>query len=182
MPITALPTPPSRSDPANFSARGDAFLGALPAFQSEANALAVEVDNDRIAAANSVTAAANQVTLATNQVTLATAQKTLAQTAATSAAVSEAGAASAANVTKWVSGTTYAEGAVVWSPINYLTYRRKTAGGGTTDPSLDAANYAFSLFSGVGSTPRLKIASALACFMSPCTYCLLFREFFSFSP
>lgn len=41
MPITALPTPPLRSDPNNFAARGDAFLAALPTFVTEANALAV---------------------------------------------------------------------------------------------------------------------------------------------
>lgn len=39
MPITALPTPPLRSDPANFSARADALLGALPQFVNEANLL-----------------------------------------------------------------------------------------------------------------------------------------------
>lgn len=39
MPITALPTPPLRSDPANFSARADALLGALPKFVNEANSL-----------------------------------------------------------------------------------------------------------------------------------------------
>lgn len=128
MPITALPTPPSREDPANFAARGDAFLGALPTFQSEANALAVEVDNDRIASAASASSAATQVGLAAAQVTLA-------QAAASSAAAS-------ANATQWVSGTTYTAGAVVWSPINYLTFRRKTTGGGTTDPSIDTTNWA----------------------------------------
>lgn len=41
MPITPLPTPvPSSGDPANFDARADAFLGALPTFATEANALA----------------------------------------------------------------------------------------------------------------------------------------------
>lgn len=39
--ITPLPTPPSTSDPANFNTRADAFLGALPAFVTEANAYAV---------------------------------------------------------------------------------------------------------------------------------------------
>ena len=39
MPITALPTPPSRSDSANFATRADAFLGALPTFATEANTL-----------------------------------------------------------------------------------------------------------------------------------------------
>lgn len=39
MPLPTLPTPPSRDDPANFSARADAFLAALPAFGDGANAL-----------------------------------------------------------------------------------------------------------------------------------------------
>lgn len=42
--ITALPTPPARNDPANFAARGDAFLLALPQFQVEANAVSEFVD------------------------------------------------------------------------------------------------------------------------------------------
>jgi hypothetical protein len=96
-------------------------LGALPTFQVEANALEVAVDADAVAAAASAASAASSVTAA--------------QAAA-------AGAAAAANVTKWVSGTTYTEGAVVWSPINFLSYRRRTTGGGTTDPSADSANYA----------------------------------------
>jgi len=114
MPISALPTPPSREDPANFAARGDAFLGALPTFQSQANALAVDVNDDAVSSAASAATAS-------------------------AAAVS---AVASANATQWVSGTTYTAGAVVWSPINYLTFRRKTTGGGTTDPSLDSTNWA----------------------------------------
>lgn len=113
MAITPLPTPPSRDDPTNFATEADAFLGALPDFATEANALAVDVNADAVAAAAD---AAN------------------AQAAA-------AAATAAANATKWVSGTTYTEGAVVWSPITYLTYRRKTTGGGTTDPSADSTNW-----------------------------------------
>lgn len=45
MPITPLPTPPSTSDPANFDSRADAFLGALPDFATEANALAASLNN-----------------------------------------------------------------------------------------------------------------------------------------
>lgn len=114
MAITPLPTPPSRDDPTNFATEADAFLGALPDFATEANALAVAVNADAVAAAAS-------------------------EVAAESAA---AAAVAAANATKWVSGTTYTEGAVVWSPITYLTYRRKTTGGGTTDPSADGTNWA----------------------------------------
>lgn len=45
--ITALPTPPSRQRPADFSDEADAFLGALPTFGTEANALADFVETKR---------------------------------------------------------------------------------------------------------------------------------------
>lgn len=49
MAITPLPTPvPSRADPANFAARADAFLGALPNFATEANQLAFDVNQDAV--------------------------------------------------------------------------------------------------------------------------------------
>jgi hypothetical protein len=51
MAITPLPTPPSRSDPANFAARGDAFMTALPTFATEANALQADVNAKQAAAA-----------------------------------------------------------------------------------------------------------------------------------
>lgn len=105
--ITPLPTPPTRQDSANFNDRADAFLGALPLFQQEANALAVDVQ-----------ASADDIEIARQAV------------------------ASVVNVTKWVSGTTYAQGAAVWSPINGVTYRKMTSTtGGTTDPSNDTTNY-----------------------------------------
>jgi hypothetical protein len=55
--------------------------------------------------------------------------------AAADAAINAAGAVA------WVSGTTYAIGDVVYSPINFQTYRRITEGAGTTDPSADTTNY-----------------------------------------
>jgi len=51
-------------------------------------------------------------------------------------------AAASATVAKWVSGTTYVQGDVRWSPANYGNYRRKTAGAGTTDPASDSTNWA----------------------------------------
>lgn len=50
--ITPLPTPPSRRRPESFSDEADALLGALPAFQAEANALAQFVSemSDEVAA------------------------------------------------------------------------------------------------------------------------------------
>lgn len=113
MPITALPTPPSRSDPTNFAVRADAFLGALPVFATEANSTASAAN------ASAVSATASAATAS----------------AAASTAVSTAG------VSAWVSGTTYAIGTNTYSLITFLTYRRKTAGAGTTDPSADSTNW-----------------------------------------
>lgn len=57
--ITPLPTPvPSRTDPTNFSVRADAFLGALPTFVTETNAVASEV-NSTAASVNSAVTALN---------------------------------------------------------------------------------------------------------------------------
>jgi hypothetical protein len=59
-----------------------------------------------------------------------------------SAVAASASALSVVNIVKWVSGTTYENGAAVWSPINGLAYRRIAASGsGTTDPSSDTTNY-----------------------------------------
>jgi hypothetical protein len=60
------------------------------------------------------------------------------QTAAEQAATS---AAATAGASQWVSGANYTAGACVWSPLTFQTYRRKTPGGGTTDPSQDSANW-----------------------------------------
>lgn len=117
MSITPLPTPPSRNDPTNFATRADAFLGALPTFATEANALAVEANADAAAAAQSAIDATNngaaQVALAaaqagiattqagisTTQAGIATTQAGIATTKATEASASaDAAAASAANI------------------------------------------------------------------------------------
>ena len=41
----------------------------------------------------------------------------------------------------WVSGTTYAQGKLVFSPTDFQTYIRKVAGAGATDPSSDTTNW-----------------------------------------
>lgn len=128
MPISALPTPPTRQDPANFNARADAFLAALPTFRTEANALEANVDARE---ANAII-----------QANTATAQASAALASAASASASAILAAASAGAAAWVSGTTYSIGQVVWSPITQLIYRRRVAGAGTTDPSADSANWA----------------------------------------
>ena len=130
-PITTLPAAPSRQDPTNFADEADAFLGALPDFGDEANALgsyldgvAGDVDTDATAAAASAAAASTSETNAANS--------------ATAAANSAASVASGA----WSSGASYSVGDVVYSPITYLSYRAITTHSGeTTDPSSDATNW-----------------------------------------
>lgn len=74
MPITPLPPPPSRSDdPANFSSKADALLGALPTFVTEANALETNVNNKETSASASATSAGNSATAAANSSNLAAA-------------------------------------------------------------------------------------------------------------
>ena len=130
MPITALPSLDRTS--ATFKTDLDSyFLTSLPAFSSEANALQVDVNAKQVLASAAATNAETQVTLAAAQATNAA---TSALAAASSAAV--------AGAVAWVSGLTYAVGDARYSPINMQTYRRKVAGAGTTDPSLDATNWA----------------------------------------
>lgn len=69
--IATLPEPPSRADPANFAARGDAFLGAFPDFRTQTNALAVEVETNTATATTQAMNAAESATTATNQATIA---------------------------------------------------------------------------------------------------------------
>jgi hypothetical protein len=57
---------------------------------------------------------------------------------AVAAAASAAAAEAASSATLWVSGTSYTAGDVVYSPINYLSYRANTSTSGTTDPSLSS--------------------------------------------
>lgn len=108
--ITALPDAPSRTDPATFSTKSDALLGALATFVSETNTVAGEVNANAVAAAADATAAAASALIA--------------------------------GAVVWVSGTTYAIGDARYSPIDLQTYRRKTSGAGTTDPSADSTNWA----------------------------------------
>lgn len=127
MSVTALPPAPNRNDPTNFPILADPFMSALPLFGTECNALQVDVNAKQLAAA---TSALNASTSEGN-----------ALTSANNSAASAAAAASSASATIWVSGTTYAVGDVRFSPINFMSYRRKIAGAGTTDPSLDTTNW-----------------------------------------
>lgn len=114
MSITPLPTAPAVTDTTSeFNTKAFNWVAALDTFTTEANALASAVDADATAAAADADAAEAAAIAAT----------------------------AAANAELWVSGTTYAIGDVVYSPINLQSYRRVTNGAGTTDPSADATNW-----------------------------------------
>lgn len=130
--VTTAPTAPDRADRATFSSRATAWADYQKTnLVPEINALATNVYNNAVEAEADATAAAAD---------------------AADAAAALAAATAISGATKWISGTVYAEGAVVWSPINYQSYRRKSAGGGTTDPSIDNTNWASLASSPVGST------------------------------
>jgi DNA-binding beta-propeller fold protein YncE len=117
--IPSLGSPPLTSDPVNFDTRADTLYGtSLPAVITATNTWSGQ--------ANTVAGEVN--TNATN-----------AQTAANTATGASAAAVAAVNATQWVSGQAYVTGAVVWSPINYLSYRANTNTSGTTDPSLSGS-------------------------------------------
>lgn len=130
-----LPTAPSRTmDQDTFDTTVDAFIGALPGFETDMNVLANTVANDAAAAALSETNAATS--------------ETAAALSETNAATSAALAGSYATAEAWVSGTTYAYGDIVISPANARIYRRIVAGAGATDPSLDPTNWSLSTVDG----------------------------------
>lgn len=121
--ITALPAPPDPNDRSTFNTRAYPWSVAQQTLATEVGAVAANVYANATEAAD----------------------------AAAIAVPAAAAAQAASNATQWVSGSTYAAGDVVWSPINSQSYRRKTAGAGTTDPSADTANWA----SLAGGTPAI---------------------------
>lgn len=119
--ITPTPTPaPQRGDRATFADRFDAFITWITTAVTQFGAVATNVYNNALDAFTSSTSAASS---------------------ASAAAAASESASQIAGATEWVSGTTYAKGVCVWSPIDLVTYRRAVAGAGTLDPSADPANW-----------------------------------------
>lgn len=83
MTITALPTPPARTDgPSLFSSRADALLSALPLFVTEANALQVDVNAKQAQVSSDASASAANASSASTDATTASAAALAAQSAA----------------------------------------------------------------------------------------------------
>ncbi|NBQ67525.1 MAG: hypothetical protein EBU46_01320 [Nitrosomonadaceae bacterium] len=83
-----------------------------------------------------------------------------AQLSAVNAAVATAESAVAALAnTIWVSGTSYTAGQVRYSPIDFLNYRRKTNGAGTTDPSQDPTSWELQTSTSLGGAETTSSAT-----------------------
>jgi hypothetical protein len=126
---TPLPTPvPQRSDPVNFAARADAFLTALPDYQTELDAIGEAAYDNAVSAQTDASSALSS--------------KNAAAASEAAAANSAITAAAAASAPLWVSGTNYAQYTAVQSPITLLSYKAKVAlNPSTVDPADDPANW-----------------------------------------
>ena len=137
MASTPLPPVPLRTDaPDLFVTKGDAFIGALPQFQTDLNA--------------------QQLDVATNAAAVTAAMPTL------NSGVAAANAAQAtANATAWVSGKSYAQNNGAISQVNFQTYRKisPTTQSTTTDPANDPTNWVL-LFGNDANGAFLPIAMA----------------------
>ena len=182
-PITALPTAPSRADPANFPARADAFLGALGTFGTQLNAVATNTfDNateaeadataaeaSRVAAAASQTAAAasasaasgsasaaaSSATSASGSASTATTQATNAGNSATAAAASQTAAASSA--TAAAASQTAAAGSAATS-----TTQAAASAISATNAAASASNAATSASAASGSASSASSSATAA--------------------
>lgn len=118
---TPLPIAPNAAlRPNTFEPEVDAFLAAFQNFQTEQNAIA---ESSWLNAQESLL------------------QAGLSAGSATSAAASASTAASLAGASAFVPGFSYTAWAAAIDRINGRTYRRKTAGSGTNDPSVDTPNW-----------------------------------------
>lgn len=140
MTIDALPEAPDPNDSASvFNAKAFALLAALEDFVTQTNATAVEVDADAAAAAASASTATTKA-----------AEASASESAAAGSAIA---AATSAGAILWVSGTTYAIGDARRCPTSLRVYNRRTAGAGTTVPSLDPTNWKIASTGGLPDVP-----------------------------
>lgn len=153
---TPLPTPPSTTDPGNFDTRADAFLGALPTFQTQTNSQATTTYNNAVEAFNSATTATSSKDTAVAAKDTAVASASTASTASSTAvsakdtAVASASTASTAATT----ASTARDQAVAArdQALIYATQQMVTSS--TTSHSLTADSKTFTVDTGKGFVPN----------------------------
>lgn len=182
--ISALPTPPSRSDdPETFATKADAFLGAFPLFRTEANAqasyndgVATSVTASQTAAATSATNAATSATNASNSASAASTSATNASNSATAAASSATAAAAsydsfddrylgpkASNPTLDNDGAALLTGALYWNTAsNEMRVWTGSVWNVTYVPAGAYALLSGATFTGAISAPSLTLTTKLA--------------------
>lgn len=147
--IPDLPPAPLRNDPEDvFASKASNFVGSMNPWGQTVNAVAAAIHGwwtDILAAVPQVLGARDATFSASSEAT-----------AAANMAVSVVGAQ------EWVSGEEYEIGQSVWSPADLQTYRRRTTGAGTTDPSLDPVNWAAVQASAGGANLAQLHANALS--------------------
>ena len=153
MPITALPPAPSRADPANFSDKADAWVGAMDLFTTEANALAADVNNKQTIASTAATTASTQAGIATTKANEANSSAIAADASADLAAewatkVSNPVDGSEYSAKEYASGSTVASGSAkewanqVGSTVNGSEYSAKEYATGATVPTGSSKEWA----------------------------------------
>jgi len=100
--FTPLPTPPSTLDPVNFNSRADAFLGALPTFQTELNDYAATLTN---AATDSTSTTSNTIATGSKTFTVQTGKSYYAGMNVQASSISSPTNWMAGNVTSYNTGT-----------------------------------------------------------------------------
>ncbi|CAB5187463.1 hypothetical protein UFOVP166_52 [uncultured Caudovirales phage] len=180
--ITALPTPPSRSDdPETFATKADAFLGAFPLFRTEANTqasyndgVATAVTASQTAAATSATNAASSATAAAGSATTASGHASTASTQATAAAASATAAAAsydsfddrylgpkATNPTLDNDGNALLTGALYWNTaVPEMRVYTGTVWQTTYAPVTGYAPLASPTFTGVPAAPTATVGDS----------------------
>lgn len=152
MPITVTPVFPDRTlGPALFEPAADQFYRDIVTAVPQMNSLEVNVNAKEVSAAS----AASVASIKAGSAVTSAAQALSSSSQAAAAALSAVGAAP-----MWVSGTAYAAGQTVWSPISFRTYRRKTTGAGTTDPSIDNSKWSDIFVLRREPTPTVKTAAS----------------------
>lgn len=104
-PITAIDVVPDIADPANFETETNEFIGDLPDFQTEANALADNVYDNAVEAVDAATDANTDAGTATTQAGIATTQAGIATTAAGTATTQAGIATTQAGIATTAAGT-----------------------------------------------------------------------------
>lgn len=150
--IPDLPPAPLRSEPEEvFSEKASAFVGAMNPWGHAINAVAAWIYDAWV----SITGYREDTEVFRNEAVDASAEAMAAANAATAVVDAQL----------WQSGQTYAQGDAAISPIDLQTYRRKSAGGGTTDPSLDPTNWA--QITGIGALPAMGGKAGRALVVNP---------------